>query len=245
MTVMATSPDETLSWRDRAVARSLEQARRRAEGQSARFVKAALDVVEETGAEDFTIQAVVERSRASTRTFYQHFAGKDDLLVAMFEEAERLSVVRLRPIVDAASDPVARLRAFIVGRQLVSRPTPLALLLVNHHLRLQQSRPEELRLAFEPVVGYLRDLVRDAQDAGAIPPGDPTVVAGVVLQTVVTFIHAQLLGSALTDWEASPEEVADFVLLGIGAAPARSGPLLPGRREELERDVVRVAERQA
>ena len=35
---------------------------------------------------DFTVQDVVERSGQSLRSFYQYFAGKHELLLALFEE---------------------------------------------------------------------------------------------------------------------------------------------------------------
>src|SRR2546427_8222498 len=85
--------DETEpAWRQRAVSRSLSAARSRAEQRVQRFLDAALDLIDEKDTTDFTIQEVVDRSKQSLRGFYQYFDGKDDLLLALFEETIRESI---------------------------------------------------------------------------------------------------------------------------------------------------------
>src|SRR5207302_1856496 len=74
------------AWRERAVSRSLTAARSRAEERVQRFLDAAFALIDEKGTTDFTIQEVIDRSNQSLRAFYQHFNGKDELLLALFEE---------------------------------------------------------------------------------------------------------------------------------------------------------------
>ena len=100
------------AWRERAVARSLNAARFRAEQRVQRLLDAAFELIDEKGSTEFTIQEVVDRSKQSLRGFYQYFDGKDDLLLALFEETTRESLVDIRKFVDTESDPIARLRAF-------------------------------------------------------------------------------------------------------------------------------------
>lgn len=50
-----------------------------------RFIKTAVEILGETGRTDFTVQEVVARSKTSLRAFYQHFASKDELLLALFD----------------------------------------------------------------------------------------------------------------------------------------------------------------
>jgi hypothetical protein len=66
------------AWQERAVSRSFERFRAHAERQSARFIETALELVEKTEGQDFTVQDVVDRMKVSTRTFYQFFSGKDE-----------------------------------------------------------------------------------------------------------------------------------------------------------------------
>src|SRR5437868_11481991 len=109
-TAEANEPD----WRERAVSRSLNAARSRAEQRVQRFLDAAFALIDEKGTTEFTIQEVIDRSKQSLRGFYQYFNGKDELLLALFEETVRESMEDLRAVVDAENEPLDRLRAFVV-----------------------------------------------------------------------------------------------------------------------------------
>jgi AcrR family transcriptional regulator len=206
----------TPAWQDRAVTRSLGRARIEAEERSARIVEVAREVAQSSPTGDFTLQAVVDRAGISTRTLYQHFRGKDDLLVAMFEEAQRESGRALREAVDLETDPLARLRTFVVVRQRMLRPTPLARLLVQHHFRLQETHPDELRHAVEPVVSLLTTLVGEAAADGAIHVVDVDTAVTLVFQTVTTAMQQVVLGSSPTGVLPTPEEVWEFCVRGLG-----------------------------
>src|SRR3954471_12749445 len=90
------SGDPSVSWRELAVARSLDPARVRAEKRVQRFLDAALELMNSAPDREFTVQEVVERSGQSLRSFYQYFAGKHELLLALFEEAVRTTAEQLR-----------------------------------------------------------------------------------------------------------------------------------------------------
>ncbi len=66
---------EGLSWREQAVARSLDSARLRAETRVQRFLDAATELFNSGSGKDFTVQEVVDRSGQSLRSFYQYFGG--------------------------------------------------------------------------------------------------------------------------------------------------------------------------
>src|SRR5215475_10690395 len=55
------------------------------EPRERRFMKSALAILGETGRTDFTVLEVVERSKTSLRSFYQHFSTKDELLLALID----------------------------------------------------------------------------------------------------------------------------------------------------------------
>jgi AcrR family transcriptional regulator len=204
------------AWKDRAVARSLERARVEAGERSERIVAAAMEAAAESPSGDFTLQAVVERAGISTRTLYQHFSGKDDLLVAMFEEAQRTAERAIRREVERESDPLERLRAFVVSRQALLTPSPLARLLVQHHFRLQESHPDELRHAVAPVTSLLARLITDAAAAGQIRVDDVDKAATLVFQGVTTAMQHVVLGSSPTGIVPSADDVWAFCLSGLG-----------------------------
>src|SRR5215218_10080610 len=96
------------AWRQRAVSRSLNAARSRAEQRVQRYLDAAFELIDEKGTTEFTIQEVIDRSKQSLRGFYQYFDGKDELLLALFEETIREANEDLRAVVDAETEPLAR-----------------------------------------------------------------------------------------------------------------------------------------
>src|SRR5689334_14021424 len=108
---MAGVEAQPAAWRERAVSRSGDAARSRAEQRVQRFLDAAFELIDEKGTTDFTIQEVIDRSKQSLRGFYEYFAGKDELVLALFEETVREADDDIRAAVDAQTDPLARLRA--------------------------------------------------------------------------------------------------------------------------------------
>src|SRR5580698_7840153 len=101
MADVATSPGEgEPTWRQRAVERSTRAAKVRAEQRVQRFLDAAQAVITDKGTTDFTVQQVVERSSQSLRSFYQHFDGKHELLLALFEDALRRATDQIAAATD-------------------------------------------------------------------------------------------------------------------------------------------------
>src|SRR3954463_8008059 len=118
----AQPPVDGTSWRDLAVARSLDPARARAETRVQRFLDAALDLMSSTSGKDFTVQEVVERSGQSLRSFYQYFDGKYELLLALFEDSVRSTAQQLQIQIEDVNDPLERLHIAVVEYYKVCRP---------------------------------------------------------------------------------------------------------------------------
>src|SRR6476620_2940424 len=82
------------------------------EPRERRFMKSALAILGETGRTDFTVLEVVERSKTSLRSFYQHFTTKDELLLALVDKIMSESTKKWRE--DTADvDSTAALRILI------------------------------------------------------------------------------------------------------------------------------------
>ena len=112
------------SWREQAVARSLDSARVRAESRVQRFIDAAFELLNDSEpGKDFTVQDVVEKSGQSLRSFYQYFGGKQELLMALFEESVRSTADQLRERIQGEKKPLDRLHGFVVEYYALCRPT--------------------------------------------------------------------------------------------------------------------------
>ena len=96
------------------LARGLGPARTRAGTRAQRYLDAAFTLIDRKGTTEFTIQEVVDESGQSLRSFYDSFAGKNELVLALLEEIVVEAVADLRRAVDAATDPLDRLRACVV-----------------------------------------------------------------------------------------------------------------------------------
>jgi len=218
------------TWRELAVARSLDPARARAEQRVQRFLDAALELMHSDSEKEFTVQDVVEKSGQSLRSFYQYFAGKHELLLALFEESVRSTAEHLQEVVDKIDDPMERLHRFVVEHYVICRPAPKGKIgkkpgptpvaMAEFAQQLLTEHPKEASQAFVPVITLLEQLLEDAETAGAIQPGLPRRrVAGVVLQGIMFNVFAATIsGSSIRpDPHEAAEELWDLIIHGIGA----------------------------
>ena len=210
------------AWRQRAVSRSLHAARSRAEQRVQRFLDAAFELIDEKGTTDFTIQEVIDRSKQSLRGFYQYFDGKDELLLALFEDAVLESAADLRDVVDAESEPIARLRAFTIRLHEWCEPTATPRKRGSHNRRplsefsvqLAVAHPERVKAALEPVSRMLLQLIEEAAADKAIDVPDPRRAAALVQQTVMySWFGNRLIQDPRM--RLSAEETWEFCLHGL------------------------------
>jgi AcrR family transcriptional regulator len=219
--------------RERAVARSVDPARVRAEKRLQRFLDAALELLSDTPGAEFTVQEVVERSGQSLRSFYQYFAGKHELLLALFEESVRSAAEHLRTTVERESDPVGRLRRFTVEYYRLCNPrvgvvqTGKALpypAIAEFAQRLLTEHPREAARAYQPLVVLLEELLRDATAAGRARR-DLRVrrLTGVLLQAIMfNSFAATISSSPLPDDGEAADELWQLIVHGI-SVPASGG----------------------
>jgi AcrR family transcriptional regulator len=220
--------EDAAGWRQRAVSRSLNAARTRAEQRVQRLLTAAFELIDERGTSEFTIQEVVDRSKQSLRGFYQYFDGKDELLFALFEETIREAVEDLREAADAETGPLDRLRAFTIRLHEWCEPigtrrkrgahdrVPLS----EFSLQLALKDPERVATAIAPVSRKLIELLDAAAAAGAIRVADTRRTALLMEQTVM---YGWLMNRLVQNPRSrvTAEDAWEFCLRGLG-----------GRREE-------------
>ena len=189
-----------------------------------RFLDAAFELIDEKGSTEFTIQEVIERSKQSLRGFYEYFDGKDELVLALFEETVR----------EADDDIRARRR----GRDRSARAPPRVhdppARVVRPERGAPQARlaqpPRDLRVLDAPDDQLLRARPRragaaaracstssstDAAEAGAIRVADTRRAAALVQQTVM----CSWFGNRLVEnpkQRLTAEETWEFCLHGLG-----------------------------
>lgn len=228
-------PDATnATWRELAVARSVDPARVRAEKRVQRFLDAALDVMGGESGKDFTVQEVVKKSGQSLRSFYQYFAGKHELLLALFEESVSSTTVRLRDALDSVDGPRERLHRFAVDYYRLCRPMATASKerrtatfgMAEFAQQLMTEHPKEAARAFAPITSLCVELLDDAAAAGAVRQDlDRRRVAGTVLQATMFSSFAVTIGGLHAGEDTAVEAEALWDLLWGGlAAQATPSP---------------------
>lgn len=213
------------------MARSLDSARTRAENRVHRFIEAATELINAGNGGDFTVQEVVERSGQSLRSFYQHFDGKHELLLALFEESVVSTSQFLHEQVAHESDPLERLHRFVVEYyRMCAHPVRKAAqsrkgappVVTDFAQQLLTDHPKEAARAFAPLVTMFGELLDDAIAAGSVRPELPARrITGVVLQAVMFNVFSSTIsGTSAHADDAAAEELWSFIIDGIGAAPS-------------------------
>ena len=129
-----------------------------------RFMRSALSILAETGRTDFTVLEVVERSKTSLRSFYQHFSTKDELLLALIdpimtesteqwrEDTDDLPAAEaIRVLIDRICTPAESTKQDSINRGLT---------FYNDHLA------ETLPREYARVLSPLHDLIREIIERG-------------------------------------------------------------------------------
>lgn len=166
------------------------------------IVDAAYDLLAEEGLEGLTIRAVLKRTGLARRAFYELFAGKDDLVLGVFEQTIRLAASHYSEQVRAISDPMERLKLIVTsivlgkgtlegndGKHGDRRGAAMS----REHLRLAESRPDDLQAALSPLITLLAQQLSDGMKAGSVRNCDVPRLAALVYNLVSTTVHTELL----------------------------------------------------
>ena len=217
---------EGADWHRRVVGRSLGGARKRSIDRGARLIRAAEAVLERSGGESLTVQEVADEAGQSLRTLYQYFESKDDLLLAVFEEAMRTYAGMVRAAIADFSDPIERLAAGIFASVRVPSLHHRAGFdrgLSRLRLQLGQVDPASLACAQAPVTDLLHELVKAALLEASSPEVLGADGATYMLSSLRTaFVMSATLGNDLTLKPPDPIDLVRFVLAGIGLSRPRS-----------------------
>lgn len=185
-----------------------------------RFMRSALAILGETGRTDFTVLEVVERSKTSLRSFYQHFSTKDDLLLALIERimtestrqwraetqnrraSEALRTLIERICVPADSDTQDR-----VNRGLTS-----------YNDRLADAVPREYAKVLAPVHTLIADIIRRGIAEGDFRADiDVDVTSALIMQTALGAMRVRVLGAELSGTAIDAEHIHQFCARAVAA----------------------------
>jgi AcrR family transcriptional regulator len=218
---LAAPAEDEPAWKQRAVERSTRAAKQRAEQRVQRFLDAAQSLITREGTTDFTVQQVVEASNQSLRSFYQHFDGKHELLLALFEDALRRATDQIRAAASVPADPLDRVKVAVQLLFELSRPDPAAKrpLFSEFAPRLLISHPTEVRGAHAPLLALISELLIEAEAEGKLRAGvSPRRAAALTMQTVMFVAQSAVVADDEDLPVITADEIWDFCSRGFAGA---------------------------
>jgi AcrR family transcriptional regulator len=222
---MEDSAREPARWEERSVSRVLSAGRERVLARSRRFVRAAGQILAESGYEALTVRAVLDRTALSRRAFYERFDGIDDLILAVFEQTFRDGVASMRAQLAEIDDPLERLR-FIVETMLLGPGAATSLryaaVMSREHLRLAESRPDDLQRALAPLTTLIAEQLAAGMERAVVRQADAFQLATLVQNLVAATTHASLLSRASgpeTPAQSAAAALWEFCLRAVRADP--------------------------
>lgn len=178
-----------------------------------RFMRSALAILGETGRTDFTVLEVVERSKTSLRSFYQHFSTKDELLLALVDRIMSESTAKWRDETDGL-DAIAAMRHLI---DRVSAPASSStqdsinrgLTFYNDHLA--ESLPREYARVLSPVHVLIKDIIGRGIAEGVFHPElDVDASAALIMQAALGAMRIRVLGAELNGVPIEGKHIFEF-----------------------------------
>jgi AcrR family transcriptional regulator len=211
-------PGSDGSLRQRAVEQSVDAARRKAASRTDRFMKSALEILGETGRTDFTVLEVVERSKTSLRAFYQLFATKDELMLALIDKIMAESTRRWReetaPLAASAALRVLIDRICMPAHSSTQEGINRGLTFYNDHLA--ESLPREYARVLSPLHELIRDILDRGIAEGAFRRGlDVDASAALIMQTVLGAMRLRMLGAELNGVPIEAGHIYAFCVHGL------------------------------
>ena len=229
----ATAPQ--LHWAERAADRSpaVQRSRARQIEQAKVIVDAARRLIAERG-ERFTTQELVKEAGVALQTFYRIFAGKDQLLLAVFEDSIAEHCAAVEEAARALPDPLARLRFYVtdVVESLGSNPgedmSPR--FVTAEHWRLHERYPDEMSQATQPFADMVVRQLHAAAADGLLSPVDPESDAWFVTKLVMAVFHHYAFVDPVPDMHAIADRLWMFCRAALGGGVAHEDPVAGLRR---------------
>lgn len=190
------------------------------EPRERRFMRSALAILGETGRTDFTVLEVVERSKTSLRSFYQHFSTKDELLLALIDKIMSESTRVWREDTEDLA-PVDALRTLIYR---ICKPAETTtqdrvnrgLTYYNDHLA--ETLPREYARVLSPVHVLIKDIInRGIADGSFRSNLDVDATAALIMQTALGAMRLHVLGAELSGVPVEAAHIYDFCIAALVA----------------------------
>lgn len=218
--VETTGEGDGADWQRRVVDRSLRAATKRSIDRGSSLIRAATKLLERSNGDGFTVQDVADEAGQSLRTLYQYFESKDDLLLAVYEEAMRTYARAIRDAIAELDDPLERVAGGLIAALRMPEFSDAGVErgLTRLRAKLGEVEPELIARSQEPVTAVMLELITAAGESSALSIGDPEQATYLILALKSSFITSQTLGNDYGVRLPSVSAVTVFCLQGLGVS---------------------------
>jgi AcrR family transcriptional regulator len=192
------------------------------------MVDAARRLIGQKG-ESFTTQELVKEAGVALQTFYRHFEGKDQLLLAVLEDSIADGALRFEQGAKHLTSPVDRLHHYVTAAlKSLHEGAPLGpRFITSEHWRLHQLFPEEMAYATKPVADLIQREIEEATASGLLQSADPERDAWLMTKLVMAAFHHYAFTTDDAGADAVAEDVWAFCLRALGGATEQAEPPRP------------------
>src|SRR5882757_11012900 len=188
------------------------------ESRATRFMRSALAILGETGRTDFTVLEVVERSKTSLRSFYQHFSTKDELLLALIDRIMAESTLGWREATDGL--PSSKALRVLIDR--ICTPAESSTQdrvnrgLTDYNDHLAETLPREYARVLSPLHELIKDIINRGIAEGTFRTDlDVDATAALIMQSALGAMRLQVLGAELNGVPIDADHIYDFCVSGL------------------------------
>jgi AcrR family transcriptional regulator len=204
---------------DRAVERAVRAHKERARDDVQLLVASGRKLLHRDGAADMTIADVLTEAGLSTRAFYRHFASKQDLLLAIYDNEVERYRPRLQKRLDAATTPQEGLEAWVdelLAAGFEPRRGERTRAMFTWSIPLQQDFPAEFAAVRDALTNPLEAVLAAGLADGSFPNADPHRDALFIRALTWELVEEHLSGGDI-ERGAAREQVLRFCLPALGA----------------------------
>lgn len=188
-----------------------------------RLLEGLAQAVAEKGYADVTIADIVREAGVSRRTLYEHFAGKPQALIALFEAASHNALQVLRAAIDPERDWQAQVEQAMTAYLgcLAQNPVLLRTLFIDI-LGLGAPGLAARRRVNGEIARFMGSVINACQAAPVLDDDMAMAVVGGIHELVLQAIEQERLAAALPELADLTGRLVRAVVQGESARRARA-----------------------
>lgn len=196
----------------------MEKPRSKPEETRHKIIDSARRLFVQRGYFNTSIPDIVNDSEVSIGSIYHHFANKQDLAKALYEETLRVFVDEMYRRTDAISSTRGKL--YVLVQFLYSlceeEPVKVEYMLFMRHTEIF---PDHVPICLSEPFQTVTDWIKQAMFTGEVESGDPMLMAGVFMGAVLKVVELRLRGVLDKSLPDVMDETFSIAWQALGLSP--------------------------